>query len=532
MKTKSSRNSKSGKLNKIWIAVLLTFLCSTGYACILAEETPGVSVGWFGLNGDKEDVLAACKDWVKVQNYSNRVNASPGDLNYKLFQWCTGELEERKNIFGQLIWNAKILMVWDSDLTELTRGVVHQLTEGMMDEELQEGINQGDPNCIPNCGVGEGINSLTGNVYYDTLIHNNNDLGLLSSYNSTSGKWNSDLSIALETTAATEDRPAIKTLVDEQGRKYPMYNYSDAWYCSGSGVKGYENPYTSEFEVEMADRILKFLGDGRINEIINRDSRRKVQYTYDDVNNTVTIKDQSTLKNYKGYLNAEGQPTSFEVNAGGHIKGVTLGWDEVTGNLISYSVGTLSIIFLYEDPRFPNALTGVVNQKGYKWLAYEYDDQKRVIRSFKLAEDGAITDEVTLDYSHTYASPPFVRITDEAGKVTDRYYDSYSGAARATKVVEHHDDVLVTIWANEIDYHGFIKQATNANGVITKIERDELGREISRVEAFGTAAESEVLTTIDEKCGTPSVVRKIGSLKITYEYDASCRLIHTTKSPI
>lgn len=518
-------------MKRAWILIGLLVLFIPSHACIIREDDPGVSVGWYSVDGDSASVLNACRGWASAVNYTNRFHTPPTSFYYKQYQWCTGETEVRIDFWGREAWAAKVLMVWNPTLSYLTEEFLQQLTENM-DELLKQGVNQGDPNCMPDCSIGEGINSLTGNAYYDSLLHMNEDLNLLMSYNSKSGDWNSSVSIALESTEANGDIPAIKTVVDEYGRKYPIYNYSDGWFCSGSGVMGYENPYTSQFEAEMKDRILKFNSDGKIDEIINRNTGRSIKYSYDDANQTIVVTEQSGLKKYTGKLNSSGKPESFKVEAGGGMRNLAFIWDEATGNLNSLIKGDLSVHFLYEDARFPSALTGVINEKGHRWLTYEYDDQKRVIRSYKTGEDGSITDEVTLDYRYTNNTKPFVRIVDEAGKVTDRYYNNYSGAERTEKVVEHRAGSLVTIWEYEFDYHGFVTKITDAKGVVTKIQSDILGREVSRVEAFGTPAQRETTTSIDEACGKASVITVVGEFKVTYQYDNACRLMSTNKTAI
>ena len=80
----------------------------------------------------------------------------------------------------------------------------------------------------------------------------------------------------------------------------------------------------------------------------------------------------------------------FEYDVNGNMTSISYP-DETPNNLTDNP----SIQFLYEDTRFPNHLTGKINEKGVRYASWTYDEEGRAISS----EHGQNLEKVELDYS-------------------------------------------------------------------------------------------------------------------------------------
>ena len=146
-------------------------------------------------------------------------------------------------------------------------------------------------------------------------------------------------------------------------------------------------------------------------------------------------------------------------------------------------------IYLYEDSRFPHALTGIIDERGFRVATWQYDDQGRAISSLHAAGN----DGVSLTFSRV--GHDLTTATDQQGKTTTFHFILLHGVYKVSHEVRH-----ATASAPEAsrdygyDANGFLSSKTDWNGNLTTYVRDARGLELSRTEAAGSPAARTITT--------------------------------------
>ncbi|MBC5765026.1 RHS repeat-associated core domain-containing protein [Ramlibacter albus] len=162
--------------------------------------------------------------------------------------------------------------------------------------------------------------------------------------------------------------------------------------------------------------------------------------------------------------NAFGRSLSFQTDSAGRLvrvsgsgSAVAFGFD-ATGRLAgsSYPNGT-SRGYLYEDARWPNAVTGLIDQNGQRWGNYAYDETGRAILS-ELA-GGVARRSVAYGNQST-------AVTDPLGTTRSFQYSRLGGAASGI--------ALTQASAPGGDGSDVAQRTLDANGLVTS-ETDYLG---------------------------------------------------------
>ncbi|WP_434340781.1 hypothetical protein [Motilimonas cestriensis] len=163
----------------------------------------------------------------------------------------------------------------------------------------------------------------------------------------------------------------------------------------------------------------------------------------------------------------------------------------------------------YEDTRHPYALTGITDENGVRYAAWEYDEQGRAITSKHAGE----VDKTTFAFE-----PLQTTVTNPLGKQTVYHYQNTAGAKRLSKV----EGVASTncLAANQhYTYYpnGQIETKTDWKGVVTRFEYNDRHLESKRIEAAGTPEQRVITTTWHPELNLPATVA-VGNQVTTYEY--------------
>jgi len=263
---------------------------------------------------------------------------------------------------------------------------------------------------------------------------------------------------------------------------------------------------------DSAGRIL------RIEDI----SGHSLTYTY-HVDGTqqksITDENGSTLSlNYADGQLAEviqNQNTSyqFEYYADGMLKSITF-----PGN------DSPKKTYLYEDPRFPGALTSVIDESGNMYSNYTYDSQGRAVRT----EYSYGTNSVNVDYIDNNTR----RITNALGKKTTYHFSDIGNSLRITSIEgEASANCVASHKSYTYNEDGFVASETDWEGNTTVYTRDDLGRELSRTEASGTPSERTTITEWYSDLNLPAKITTPESVT-TYSYDENDRLLSKQIEPI
>ena len=477
-------------------------------------------------------VIEGCQSYTALQNNIVRSGHYQGSFfDYKHF-WCLDEeLEIVWNpIFERYQKTAYYGAIVNVDLEQLILDLLDGLFIPAFDQFIKPYLNNGNPACEPYCPEGDGINPFSGNYYFSDTIISVDMPYMKLTYNSSVERWVSSIDQEIIDYAEGElgeDAPEAKGLLGEDGRIRPMLASHDTYVCSPGELHGWIDGLTDEFTAELLNRVMTFFPDGRVKEIMIRSINRSINFEYDDINNRVVVSSFDGEEGFSAQMDESGRPTSVQSLGDSDPVTASFEWGE-NGNLLSRTRNGSTISFLYEDSSRPGLLTGIVNEKGNRQSTYEYDSQKRIVRSAKFDHAGQEVKVVSIDYSYATGEEPFVRVTDENGLVSDKYYQEYFGVYRTTRVVQRPtgQDPIVLVQRSH-NRLGHLTEEIDAEGVVTRYERDGFGRETRKVEALGTGLEKEVLTTWDKKCNRPSVVIRDGR-RTTTVFDAQCRVASQT----
>lgn len=159
--------------------------------------------------------------------------------------------------------------------------------------------------------------------------------------------------------------------------------------------------------------------------------------------------------------------------------------------------------YLYEDGRFPYALTGVVDAKGNRLSTYTYDEFMRANSSERAGGIG----RVDLDYvkregdnnfwDHTVTNAFGRNVTYEVlkSRLGGRYYITQAQSAETGDLAA---DTSTVTYANG-SFRGtqFVSELTDRNGRMTTYDYDDFGHRTSMVQAAGTVDEVQMTAQYD-----------------------------------
>jgi YD repeat-containing protein len=181
--------------------------------------------------------------------------------------------------------------------------------------------------------------------------------------------------------------------------------------------------------------------------------------------------------------------------------------------------------YLFEDARFPNALTGIINENGVRYASWEYDAYGRAISS---THNGGI-DKYEFEYIDGNTTLVRKYVSDTEYHETVKKHDRYNGSEVVTAVSNSPcTDCIVGDVLKVFDPEtGNLMSKTNEKGVVTTYQYDSNHHQILRVEAAGTPQERVVETQWDDAFNKP--LRIIEGGQITeYAYDASSKVTSKT----
>ena len=191
-----------------------------------------------------------------------------------------------------------------------------------------------------------------------------------------------------------------------------------------------------------------------LSRVANVSSGRALTFAYNTNNTLASVTD------------FDGGILAYEYDAQGNISRVT--YPDATSKR-----------YLYEDARFPHALTGIVDGKGQRYATWTYDAQGRATSSSHA--------NGTDFHSMTYHADGSTIATNALGKQTTFHFDVINGARRLTRT-EGHPTALCPGASTQTTYeaNGRVASKTDWNGNVTAFEYNALGRLIKKTSAAGT----------------------------------------------
>ncbi|MDX1430765.1 MAG: DUF6531 domain-containing protein, partial [Rhodothermales bacterium] len=175
--------------------------------------------------------------------------------------------------------------------------------------------------------------------------------------------------------------------------------------------------------------------------------------------------------------------------------------------------------YVYEDPRFPFHVTGIIDENGNRFSNVAYDDQGRAILS---EQEGGIN-RITISYNTDGTST----VTDALGNQTVYEVESVYSVFKTTGLSEPCPLCQNKNAANSYDDKGFPASTTDFNGNLTTFDYDDRGLETSRTEAAGTPESRTIATEWHPTLRRPVKVTEPGR-ETSFSYDSVGRLLTRT----
>lgn len=185
--------------------------------------------------------------------------------------------------------------------------------------------------------------------------------------------------------------------------------------------------------------------------------------------------------------------------------------------------GTEEIGYLYEDTKYRDLLTGIVDGNGNRFSTYEYDQYGRAISS----ERAGGTNRFEIEYDDVNLTRT---VTNPLGKQEIYRFTKRQGVLKLDTVDgQPSTNCPAASAAQTYDSNGFIASQVDWNGNLTTYVRDARGLETSRTEAVGTPEERTITTTWHSTFRVPTQIVMPG-LTVDLTYDSQGRLTQRTET--
>ena len=178
--------------------------------------------------------------------------------------------------------------------------------------------------------------------------------------------------------------------------------------------------------------------------------------------------------------------------------------------------------YLYEDPNFPHALTGIVDENNARFATWAYDARGRAI----LSEHAGGAGRVEL----TYNADGSTTVTDALGAARAYAFTTLHGVVKPTSISgDQCSSCGGQAQAHSYDANGFITSKTDWNGHVTNYTYNVRGLQVSRTEAVGTLEERTLTTAWHSNYRIPTLITEPGKTT-AFTYDVTGQLLTRTET--
>ncbi|MHC6085130.1 RHS repeat protein [Ralstonia solanacearum] len=344
----------------------------------------------------------------------------------------------------------------------------------------------------------------------------------LSGPGAVAGQWTTNWQRSLDTSAASYRLPQINS-IHEDGSVSFFHKNGTFWGATDTQdtlqsvtdatgkVTGWQYTVVDTGTVETYDT------SGKLQSVRERNGRTTT-LSYNATNQLTTVTAPS------------GRSLTFAYDASGHVASVTAPDGAFTGYGYN-TAGILSTVtrpdgttrrYVYEDSRFPTALTGIVDENGNRYATYAYDAQGRATSS---TLTGGV-DHYQFQYGDNYQTT----VTDPTGKTSVYSFLKQNGVLLPTSISAPCGLCGSTRQSSSYDANNNLTQETDYNGTVTTHAYDSDKREIQRVDGASTANARTTTTEWHKIWNLP--LRIASPIKLeTYSYDSNGNLTSYGETP-
>ena len=337
------------------------------------------------------------------------------------------------------------------------------------------------------------------------------------------GHWTFNWQRSLDMSSVAATTPQV-TAVRDDGTVSTFGQSGAAWVAAGTqdilqsvidtsgSVTGWQYTVVSTGAIESYDTA------GKLQSVRERNGRTTT-LAYSAANQLLTVRAPS------------GRSVTFAYDSQNRVASVTV--PDATVTHYGYNtVGMLSTVvrpdgaarqYLYEDSRFPTALTGIIDENGSRYATYAYDAQGRAVSSGHAG--GA--DQYQFQYGTNYQTT----VTDPTGKTSVYSFLKQNGVLLPISISTPCGLCGSTRKSSSYDANNNLTQETDYLGNVTTHAYDSQKREVQRVEGVGTLGARTTSTqwhpqfwNLRTQVASPTKLE-------TYGYDANGNLTSYSETP-
>ncbi|MEF9388528.1 RHS repeat domain-containing protein [Ralstonia solanacearum species complex bacterium KE056] len=367
-------------------------------------------------------------------------------------------------------------------------------------------FNEGDAGGSPNLPV---------TLAYRSFSDFGSNIGL--------SQWMTNWQRGLDTSAASSTTPQVSAQ-REDGSVVAFNGNGAAWTAIGSqdtlqtvtGTGG--NTTGWQYVVASTGVVETYDSAGKLQSVRERNGRTTtLSYNAANQLTTVTTPSGRSLSFTYGNQNrvaSVSAPDGAITKYGYNIRGMLSTVSHPDGKTRQY---------VYEDSRFPTALTGIVDENGSRYATYAYDDQGRAISS--TLAGGA--NQYQFQYGDNYQTT----VTDPTGKTSVYTFLKQNSVLLPASISAPCGLCGSTRQSSSYDASNNLIQETDYNGTVTTHAYDSQKRETQRVDGVGTA-NARTTTTLwhPQFWNLPTQIASPTKLQ-SYSYDGNGNLTRYSETP-
>ena len=277
---------------------------------------------------------------------------------------------------------------------------------------------------------------------------------------------------------------------------------------------------SSETEIYTLDgRLLKITALSGLSHTLTYDSATQPKLTRvtDDFGHHIDFTYDAVTGNLTKITDPDGNEYQYTYDASGKISKVIYP-DLTPGN----NADNPSKTYLYESAAYPDAITGLIDEKGNRYATYGYDNYGRAIsteHAGSVERYSAVIDDANNLRTVTYP----------LGNQETYHLDAAGRVASIDRLASGSGLVPPASKSSQYDSNGFETRFVDWRGNITTYVRDSLGRELSRTEALGTSAQRTINTTWHTSLNLPTSIVEPGKTT-TMTYDSLGHMLTLTET--
>ena len=380
---------------------------------------------------------------------------------------------------------------------------------------------------------GEGPDALSHSTYYASALYDDDSDSLNFTFDSYQGRQRADNNYRVLNLLYEGSEGKVYQITYGSGTSDVFYGAHDATHFQSTDKRAGSLSVNNSLNTQTMPSGATFTYNSNGNLVSRTSVKGQTRiYTYDALGRLSVITNHfgktlqyayNTNDLLETIMTPEGDSYGFEYDARGNLTKVVYPDDTP-----AISSDNPTLVFLYEDSRFPSHLTGKINENGVRYATWSYDNKGRATSS----AHGENLERVEFDYSVAGQTRLTTFVSTALSSDLIYHYETINieGSPRKRLVRLEQiacTDCVIGDWYYDYNSLGYVERSFSPSGNVTTYSYDNVGLETRRTEAKGTADEKSVDTNWQED-SRRVISTSQGNLKTEYTYDAQGQIVSTT----